>query len=127
MIHPLVRLIATEPHLLTEHLGAYVELIGSEARRVKTQWTVQLLLTLLALGCIGIAAVLAGVALMLWAVTPGLSVDAGWMLAAAPAVPAVVALIAGLFARRPAAEKAFASVQAQMDEDVRMLNEVSAL
>ncbi|HZE91152.1 MAG TPA: hypothetical protein VE029_05500, partial [Rhizobacter sp.] len=78
------------------------------------------------LGCVGVAAVLAGVALMLWAVTPGLSSQAGWMLAAAPAVPLCVALVAGLLAQRPSAEKAFASVQAQMDADMRMLNEVSA-
>jgi uncharacterized membrane protein YqjE len=127
MIHPLVRLIATQPHLVAEHLGGYFELIGTEAQRAKMQLMLQLLWTGLALACVGVAAVLAGVALMLWAITPDLSTRAAWTLAAAPGIPALVAVIAGLLARRPAAEKAFASIQKQMASDMRMLDEVSSL
>jgi uncharacterized membrane protein YqjE len=127
MIHPLVRLIATQPQLLAEHVGGYFALIGSEAQRAKAHLLLQLLWTGLSLACIGVAAVLAGVALMLWAVTPDLSTQAAWTLAAAPGIPALVAVIAGLLARRPAAEKAFASIQKQVASDMRMLNEVSSL
>lgn len=126
MIHPLVRLIATEPQLLAEHVGAYASLINEEAHHVQRRWVARILLSALALCCVGIAAVLTGVALMLWAVTPGLSSEAQWALGAAPAVPAVVALIAGLVARRPAAEKAFASIREQVAADLRMLSDVRA-
>jgi hypothetical protein len=41
-------------------------------------------------------------------------------------VPAVVAVVAGVMARRPAAEPAFAAVQQQFEADARMLGEVGA-
>lgn len=123
MIHPLVRLLATEPQLLAEHVGAYAELIGCEAKEVQRRWTLRVALSIFALCCLGVAAVLTGVALMLWAVTPALSSEAQWALGAAPAVPALVAIGAGLAARRPAAQRAFAAIQAQIHADLKMINE----
>jgi hypothetical protein len=99
-------------------------MINSEAHHVQRRWTLRILLSALALCCVGIAAVLTGVALMLWAITPGLSAEAHWALGAAPAVPAMVALVAGLIARKPAAEKAFASIREQVAADLRMLSDV---
>lgn len=126
MIHPLVRLIATEPHLVAEHVGAYAALIECEAKEVQRRWTLRVVLSIFALCCLGVAAVLTGVALMLWAVTPALSTEAQWALGAAPAVPAVVAIGAGLAARRPAAQRAFAAIQAQIRADLKMINEARA-
>lgn len=123
MIHPLVRLLATEPHLVAEHVGAYAELIECEAREAQRRLTVRLALSLLALCCLGIAAVLTGVALMLWAVTPALSTGAQWALGAAPAVPAIVAILSGLAARRPSAQRAFESIKAQISADLQMIRE----
>jgi uncharacterized membrane protein YqjE len=127
MIHPLVRLIATQPQLLAEHLGGYVSLIGDEAQRAKAQLLLQLFWTGLALACVGVFLVLGGVALMLWAITPEMSSRASWTLLATPGIPAIIAVIAGLLARRPAAERAFATIQKQVASDMRMLNEVSSL
>jgi cytochrome bd-type quinol oxidase subunit 2 len=124
MIHPLIKLVATRPELVADHLSAYAALIGSEAREAQSRWTVRLLLVALALCCVGVTAVLAGVALMLWAVTPSLQSDTVWALWAAPALPAVVAVVAGMIARRPATEPAFAAVQQQFEADARMLGEV---
>lgn len=126
MIHPLIKLVATRPELVADHLSAYAALIGSEAKAAQSRWTVRLLLTALALCCVGVTAVLAGVALMLWAVTPSLQADTVWALWAAPAVPAVVAVVAGVIARRPSTEPAFAAVQQQFEADARMLGEVGA-
>ena len=67
--------------------------------------------------------VLTGVALMLWAITPTLSDQGHWALCVAPAVPAVVAIVAGLMARRPVAERAFASIQAQIRADLDMIRD----
>ena len=33
MIHPLLRLIATEPQVLGDHVEAYAELVGDEVKR----------------------------------------------------------------------------------------------
>jgi hypothetical protein len=125
MIHPFVRLLATEPHLLTEHLGAYASLVGRETEQAKDQLALRAILTLVCLCCIGVSAVLAGVALMLWAVTPTLSQQGEWALCAAPAIPAVVALLTGYWAKRPSAQRAFAAVHEQMATDLRMLRELS--
>ena len=123
MIHPLIRLIATEPQLLAEHVGAYAALISDEARQVQQRWALKILLGTLAVFFLCVAVVLAGVAILLWAVTPALSDGAQWALGAAPAVPALLGLAAGLAARRPAAEHAFASIQAQVASDLRMISE----
>lgn len=99
MIHPIVRLIATEPQLLAEHVGAYAALISDEAHHVQQRWTLKILLTALAVFFVSVAVVLAGVAIMLWAVTPSLTDSARWALAGAPAVPALAGIVAGLAAR----------------------------
>src|SRR6218665_3434838 len=93
MIHPLLRLIATQPELLADHVSAYASLIGSEARQVQQRVTLRVMLVALALCCIGVAAVLAGVALMLWAVIPPTDISARWALSAAPVVSAVVVCV----------------------------------
>lgn len=123
MIHPLVRLLASEPHLVAEHVGAYAALIESEAKDVQRRWVLRLAVSIVALVCLVIAAMLTGVALMLWAVTPGLSTGAQWMLVIAPAVPAVVAIGAGVVAKRPSAERAFAGIQAQIKSDMQMIHQ----
>lgn len=123
MIHPIVRLLATEPHLAAEHVSAYAALIEAEAGQVRRRWLLRLAFSLLALCCLGVAVVLTGVALMLWAVTPALSEQGQWALCAAPAVPAIVAIVAGVVARRPVAERAFASIQAQIRADLDMLRD----
>lgn len=123
MIHPLVRLLATEPQLVVEHVGAYAELIECEAREAQRRFTLRLAFSLVALCCIGVAAVLTGIAVMLWAITPALSAQAHWALVAAPAIPAVVAILCGVAARRPAAERAFASIKAQISADLQMIRD----
>ena len=123
MIHPLVRLLATQPHLAVEHASAYASLIEAEAVQIRRRWVRRAALSVLALGCLGVAVVLTGVALMLWAVTPTLSEQGQWALCIAPAVPAIIAIMAGLMARRPVAERAFAAIQAQIRADLDMIRD----
>lgn len=124
MIHPLIRLLASEPHLVAEHLGAYFSLIGREAQDAKTEWLARVILGSLSVCSIGVAAVLAGVAVMLWAVTPGLSEQAQWVLGAVPAVALLVAVVSGWLAKRKSGPSAFSEVQQQVSADLRMLKEV---
>ena len=125
MIHPLLRLVATQPQLLADHAEAYAGLVADELGKTGAVLKQRVLLAVVALSLAAVAVVLGGVALMLWAVLPATAIQAPWALFAAPALPALVALACGLAARqeRPSA---FADLKQQVAADLVMLREVSA-
>lgn len=125
MIHPLLRLVATQPQLLADHAEAYAGLVGEEIGRGIAGVKQRVLLMAIALGLVAVAAVLAGVSLMLWAVIPAAGMQAPWALLAAPGVPALVAVACFIGGRAKPAE-AFADLKQQMAADLVMLREVSA-
>ena len=125
MIHPLLRLIATQPQLLADHAESYAGLVGEELGKTTTVWKRRVLLNATALCLVGVAAVLGGVALMLWGVVPAVNIHAPWALIAAPAVPALVALWCVYEAQRETSD-AFADLKQQIAADLVMLREVSA-
>ena len=125
MIHPLLRLVATQPQLLADHAEAYASLVSDEIGRSAASLKQRVLLNVVALCLIGVAAVLGGVALMLWATLPPSSMQAPWALIAAPAVPAVVGVICALVGQRQPGD-AFAELKQQVAADLVMLREVSA-
>ena len=122
-MQPLLRLIAQRPELLVDHARAYAELMVSQTGQACVDWRRQALLVVAGLGLIGLAAGLAGVALMLLAMLPAASGQATWVLWAVP----LVALVAGLaclgLARRCAQRDAFAALREQMLADLSMLRE----
>ena len=126
MIHPLLRLIATEPQILGDHVEAYAELVGDEVKKTSSAWSLRIALYLaaLALGCV--ALVLAGVAVMLWATLPPSGFQEPWLLVAVPAAGFVAAIVCVLLARRNPVENAFDNVKKQLSADMAMLREVSA-
>jgi len=126
MIHPLLHLIATQPQLLADHAEAYAELVGEELAKTAAFWKMRVALNVVALALIGLGALLAGVALMLWAVTPPQNVQVPWALWAGPGVPIVLAVICFLVANKTPPANAFVSVKQQLKADLRMLREVSA-
>ena len=125
MIHPLLRLVATQPQLLADHAEAYAGLVGEEIGRSAASFKQRMLLSAIALCLIGVAAVLTGVALMLWAVLPAAGMQAPWALIAAPAVPALIALVCGVAGRHKPTDR-FAELKQQVAADLVMLREVSA-
>ncbi len=125
MIHPLLRLVATQPQLLADHAEAYAGLVGEELSRSTSEWKRRVVLSAVALCLLGVAAVLGGVALMLWAVTPAANLQAPWALIAAPLVPAVIAAVC-LLASRSSPGDTFAGLRQQLAADLSMLREVSA-
>ena len=126
MIHPLLRLIATEPQILGDHVEAYAELVGDEVKKTSSAWSLRIALYLaaLALGCV--ALVLAGVAVMLWATLPPSGFQVPWLLVAVPAAGFVAAIVCVLLARRNPVENAFDNVKKRLSADMAMLREVSA-
>ncbi len=127
MIHPLFRLIASEPQMLADHVEAYSELVAEEVGAVTSQWKRRAALHALSLLCIIVAAMLVGVALMLWAAIPLDNMNAPWALVAAPAIPVVLALWSHMAAKAPAAdEHGFKAIREQLAADAAMLRSVSA-
>jgi uncharacterized membrane protein YqjE len=125
-MHPLLHLIAREPKLVAEHAEAYAELFGEEISVVSAHWKRRALLSAVALCSIGVGAVLAGVALMLWAVVPPENMNAPWALVVAPLVPLGVAAGCWFSARSQVGPKAFEHVRRQLREDAAMLREATA-
>ena len=126
MIHPLLRLIATEPQILGDHVEAYAELVGDEVRKTGSAWGLRLGLYLVALALLGVGLVLTGIAVMLWAALPLSGIHAHWVLVAVPAASLLGAVVCALLARRNPVENAFDNVKKQLNADMAMLREVSA-
>ena len=125
MIHPLLRLVASQPQLLADHAEAYAGLLGDEIVRSAARLKHRVLLSAIALCLGGAAAVLAGVAVLLWAALPPASIQAPWALIAVPGVPAAAAIVCALLGRsRPG--DTFAELKQQIAADLVMLREVSA-
>ena len=125
MIHPLLRLIATQPQLLADHAEAYADLLGEEIGAVSVMWKRSVALKAMGLCLVGVSAVLGGVALMLWAVIPPADIQAPWALLVAPGLPLAAAIACWVASRNDAASSAFEGLRRQMRADVAMLREVS--
>ena len=125
MIHPLLKLIATEPEILGDHVEAYAELVGDEVRKTGNAWAARLAWYAAALCLLGVGLVFAGVALMLWAALPQSGFQSPWVLVAVPAVTLAAALLCAFLARRSPIESAFDNVKKQLSADMAMLREVS--
>ena len=121
----MLRLVATQPQLLADHVEAYAALVNDEMGDAVSAWTRRVLLSAVALGLLGVGAVLGGVALMFWAVMPALDVPAIWALLMVPAVPIAVSLLCLLACRREL-PSAFADMKQQFAVDFAMLREVSS-
>lgn len=125
MMHPLLRLILTQPQLLSDHVEAYAELVGADIGVATSLWKKRAMLYALALCCLGVAVVLAGVALMLWAVIPVTEIQAPWALIATPLLPFVVALSCLKVASLLDNSRAFDNLRQQLKADMMMLREAS--
>ncbi len=125
MIHPLLRLIATEPQVLGDHVEAYAELVGEEVKKTGAAWGLRMGLYAAALSLSAIFLVLTGVAVMLWAALPPAGFQAPWVLIVVPAIFLMLAVICVVVARRDPIESAFDNVKKQLNADMAMLREVS--
>jgi hypothetical protein len=126
MIHPLLRLAATEPHLLGDHVEAYAALVGEEVGKISTSLITRAVLYGAALMLVAVGLVLVGVALLFCAAVPSADYPAPWALVVVPLVPILVAVGCVVYARSRPPEKAFDTVKKQLNADMAMLREVSA-
>ncbi len=125
MAHPLVRLVASRPHMLTEHVSAYADLLAAEITATTAQVKRQLVFQVLGLCGISVTTALIGVAVMLWAALPSGSVHAPWVLALVPMVPAALGIWALNVAKAVTPSDPFAAMRRQLSADAAMLNNAS--
>lgn len=125
-MHPVLKLLMTQPGLLGEHAQGYAALAATElaaftqSGQRRLQWAG-------ATACLALVGLLlGGMALLLWAALPALPAPTAWVLWATPGVPLAAALgcLLRLRALRPAA--AFANIQHQFRADLQLFKEVSA-
>jgi hypothetical protein len=121
MLHPVFRLAATQPQLLAEHAAAYAGLLADELSVSGAHIKRRLALQMAGLACLGIAAVLAGVAILLWASLPAQVIRLPWLLWATPLAPGLLGLLTLWTASRQPAPEAFAALRLQLAEDAALL------
>lgn len=122
-LHPLLHLAVRRPQLLLDHAAAYAELAAAEAATAAAQWERRVAWRLAAAIAFGVAALLAGVALLLWAaLPPGSIARPGWMLAT-PLPPLLLAMVAVRRAARAGAAPNFAQLRRQAASDLLLLRD----
>ncbi len=124
MIHPLFKLAVKEPHLIADHLSAYVALAGEEASKLGSSLAMRIGLYAGAAVLALIGLVLVGVALLLVAATPSEN-HTTWALIVVPLTPFVLAGIMVLVARSKPVEKAFDTLKGQVNADMAVIREAS--
>jgi len=125
-MHPFFKLMVDRPAVITDHVEAYASLATLELSGAVKQLRLRALKTAIALSCAAVASVLAGVAVMLWAVTPADHLHAPWVLWLAPGLPAIVSVWFWLSAQAISDAPAFSALRGQVRADIDMLREVSA-
>lgn len=126
MIHPFFHLLVTQPNLIADHADAYAELVSAEIGTVSAAYKRKALLNAVQLCCLVVAAVLAGVAAMLWVVIPDVRMHALWTLLCIPLLPIAAALWCRVALRELGDGPPFAKVLLQLKADIAMLREASS-
>lgn len=75
-----------KPLTLADHVKAYGELMLDELNESRSLWRKRTRLQVMGAGGVGVSASLAGMAAMLWAVTPPAEIHTLWLLIAVPMV-----------------------------------------
>jgi uncharacterized membrane protein YqjE len=125
VLHPLIRLLATRPHLLAEHLGGYAHLLSVQVDDALALAKVRTVLVAgLAAGAV-IGTGLAGVAVMLLAVIPVDQMPAPWALVVAPALPIIGASLCWWLLLRQPQLLSLDVLRDQLAADAALLHEAS--
>lgn len=124
MFHPLIGLLAAKPQLLAVHAGAYAELAAVQVGEAARTLRLRALLAAGAVAALSVGASLGGVALLLVAVVPLASMPMPWLLAAAPALPLLLACVLWMVQARTPLNLSMELLQAQWAADMQLLAEV---
>ena len=123
MVHPMLRLLATQPELLAEHVAAYAELASAEAAEASAALKRRALLGVLAALLALLGLIFAGVAALLLGAMPLANMPLPWLLLLVPAVPLVAAAGWALALRPQPSARSFAHLREQVAADTALLRE----
>lgn len=126
MIQLLLKRLATEPGLFTEHASAYAALIALEAGEAGLAWR-RKAMAMIACAALGLLALSTTcLALMLSAAIPWQGMPAPWVLLAIPGTLWVVSSVAGWLAFRRGHAQTFAHVRHQWAIDAQHVREMAS-
>jgi hypothetical protein len=117
MLHPLFSLLARRPDLVMDHAAAYAALAHEEAAATGVELTRRALAWAVAVLCLAMFVVLAGVAAMLGAMQGHFH----WMLLLVPGTALALAGVAFAQARQRLPQPAFAQLRSQFEADAQAL------
>jgi hypothetical protein len=126
-MNPLLRLIATQPHLLATHAESYARMFGKEIGATGATLRRRMVLGGFVLVLLLLALIFAGVALMLWAALPPIQTNLAWVLLLVPGIPLVLALLFFIMLKSDSAPLAINKVKTQFEADMAMLHETGAI
>jgi hypothetical protein len=112
--------------LLATHVGAYAGLALEELTLAGSALKRQLMRQLLGLLFLSVAAVLCGVAVLLWVFLPGAAAGPVWVFVMTPLVPALLAVLLLWRPRQRHPQAPLMRLRLQLLEDVALLNRHSA-
>ena len=126
MIHLLLKRLATEPGLFTDHASAYAALIALEAGEAGLAWRRKAIATIgcAALGLLALSTTC--LALMLSAAIPWQGMPAPWVLLAIPGTLWIASIAVGWAAFRRGHTQTFAHVRQQWAIDAQHVREMAS-
>ncbi len=111
---------------MADHAQAYAELMAAEFGEASTAVVRRLIVGGAGLLCLLVAAILAGTALLLCAVTTAAQIQASWALIVVPLVPLVASITCMVWMRAQQPLRPLVELRRQARSDLDMLRESSA-
>jgi peptidoglycan/LPS O-acetylase OafA/YrhL len=125
MLHPMLKIVASRPELLAEHLAAYGQLVAVQAQTAAGQLRRRALLGTVAALAAALGVGLAGVALLLVAAVPLQAMPLPWLLLVVPLVPLVLAAGCAMQLRGQGEVSTLDPLREQFAADTALLREAS--
>ena len=110
---------------MVDHAEAYADLASAEVSHAAVIWKRRAKLGIVAICSFVIAAILAGVAAMIWAVLPVASNQALWTLIVTPILPTGLGTWCLIAIRAQPEEGSFDALRRQLKTDITMLREAT--
>lgn len=125
MVHPMLKMLATRPELMAEHIGAYAQLAAAEVDEAANLWRGRMLWAIGTGAFMLLALAFGGFSLLLLGAVPRESMPAPWLLALVPLLSLALAGACWIVRHfRPAASP-FTQLKHQLALDATLLREAS--
>jgi uncharacterized membrane protein YqjE len=113
------------PQTLADHAKAYAELILEELNESRNLWRKRTQLQVLGVCGLGVGGTLAGMATMLWAVTPPTQIHALWALVATPLVFLAMGAVCLMAAKQQIQPAVFEQTRERFMADMALLKKTN--